>query len=219
MRRLVNAAKVIVEVFMAKKKFYAVVDGSAPGIYESWESCSKAMQEYGGHCKGFSDRRDAENFLKGISEDEDYGGLTAFVDGSFEVSVGRYGFGCVILQSGNEPIEYYGSGNNEESAALRNVTGEMLGAMFAVKWAMARGYKDILICYDYEGVEKWATGVWKAKTELTSKYAVAMKEWGRKISISFRKIAAHTGNRYNERADQLAKKAIEEEVPIPDFRL
>lgn len=204
---------------MAKKKYYAVVDGNAPGIYESWDICSKVLQEHGGHCKGFSNRQEAENYLNGIDESAiQYTGLTAFVDGSFEVSVGRYGFGCVILQPDREPLEYCGSGNKEESAALRNVTGEMLGAMFAVKWAMAHGHQDILICYDYEGIEKWANGIWKTKTELTSKYAMAMKEWSRSIRITFRKIAAHTGNRYNELADQLAKKAIKDEAPIPDFR-
>ena len=204
---------------MAKKKYYAVVDGSAPGIYESWEICSRVLQEHGGHCKGFTERLEAENFLNGIVEEESYTGLTVFVDGSFEVAVGRYGFGCVILQPEKEPLEYYGSGNNEASAALRNVTGEMLGAMFAVKWAMSHGYKDVLICYDYEGIEKWAVGVWKAKTEVTSKYAAAMKEWAESIRISFKKIAAHTGNRYNELADQLAKRAIQDEAPIPDFRI
>lgn len=204
---------------MAKKKYYAVVDGNAPGIYESWDVCSKVLQEHGGRCKGFAEREEAEKFLNGITEEENYAGLTAFVDGSFEVSVGRYGFGCVILQPEKEPLEYYGSGNNEASAALRNVTGEMLGAMFAVKWAMSHGYKDVLICYDYEGIEKWAVGVWKAKTELTSKYAAAMKEWAESIRISFKKIAAHTGNRYNELADQLAKRAIQDEAPIPDFRI
>lgn len=203
---------------MAKKKYYAVVDGSAPGIYESWEVCSKVLQEHGGHCKGFTERQEAEKFLNGIFEEETYEGLTVFVDGSFELSVGRYGFGCVILQPGKEPLEFCGSGNNEASAALRNVTGEMLGAMFAVKWAMSHSYKDILICYDYEGIEKWATGAWKAKTVLTSKYAMAMKEWNANIQISFKKIAAHTGNRYNELADRLAKMAIQEEAPIPDFR-
>ena len=203
---------------MAKKKYYAVVDGTAPGIYESWEVCNKVLQEHGGHCKGFTERQEAERFLNGIIEEECYTGLTAFVDGSFEVSVGRYGFGCVLLQPGKEPLAYCGSGNNEASAALRNVTGEMLGSMFAVKWAIAHGYEDILICYDYEGIAAWANGVWKAKTELTVKYAAAMKEWGKSIRISYKKIAAHTGNRYNEMADRLAKQAIQEEAPIPDFR-
>lgn len=204
---------------MAKKKYYAVIDGTAPGIYDSWETCSKILQEHGGRCKGFSERIEAENFLNGITDNCDViSGLTAYVDGSFEVSVGRYGFGCVILQPGQEVLEYCGSGDNEASAALRNVTGEMLGAMFAVKWAISHGYKEILICYDYEGIEKWATGLWKAKTELTSKYAAAMNQWKDNIKIAFKKIAAHSGNRYNELADQLAKRAIQEELPIPDFR-
>ena len=64
---------------MAKKKYYAVVDGSAPGIYDSWEVCSKVLQEHGGHCKGFGERTEAEMFLNGITEDDNYEGLTAFV--------------------------------------------------------------------------------------------------------------------------------------------
>ena len=52
---------------------------------------------------------------------------------------------------------------------------------------------------------------------LTSKYAAHMQEAGKKVKISFCKIAAHTGNHYNEEADQLAKSALlkmDEEVRI-----
>ena len=44
-----------------------------------------------------------------------------------------------------------------------------------------------------------------------------MQEAGNKIRISFCKIAAHTGNHYNEEDDQLAKSALlrtDEEVSI-----
>ncbi len=144
--------------------------------------------------------------------------IRAYVDGSFDVSSGRYGFGCVLLLPDGQVIERSGSNANEASAKLRNVTGEMLGAMYAVKWALAHGYQSIEICYDYTGIEYWATGAWKSKTELTKKYAAAMNEWKKSINISFKKIAAHTGEQYNEAADKLAKKAIELELPIPDFR-
>ena len=43
------------------------------------------------------------------------------------------------------------------------------------------------------------------------------EEAGKKVQISFCKIAAHTGNHYNEEADQLAKRALlktDEEVRI-----
>lgn len=146
------------------------------------------------------------------------GELIAYVDGSFDVSCGRYGFGCVLIEADGTIHERCGSNTNEESAKLRNVTGEMLGSMYAVKWAMAHGFSDIQICYDYTGIEYWVTGVWKSKTDLTKKYAKAMQEWSKSINISFKKIAAHTGETYNEAADKLAKKAIEEELPIPDFK-
>ena len=44
-----------------------------------------------------------------------------------------------------------------------------------------------------------------------------MQEAGKKVKISFCKIAAHMGNHYNEEADQLAKSALlkmDEEVRI-----
>ena len=108
-----------------------------------------------------------------------------------------------------------GNGANPESLALRNVAGEMLGAMFAVKWCVRNGYSAVEICYDYMGIEMWATGGWKAKNDLTQKYAAFMKENGKEIRISYRKIAAHTGDRYNEEADRLAKTALTEGNGIP----
>lgn len=63
----------------------------------------------------------------------------------------------------------------------------MLGAMFAVKWCDKNGYSAIEICYDYLGIEKWATGEWKAKNSLTKKYADFMKENSDKLNISFKK--------------------------------
>ena len=143
--------------------------------------------------------------------------VIAYVDGSFEKSIGRYAFGCVILTPDGQEIRKSGSGSDSAGVAIRNVAGEMLGSMTAVNWAIENKYPAVEIRYDYEGVEKWVTGVWRAKTLLTSKYAAHMQEAGKKVKISFCKIAAHTGNHYNEEADQLAKSALlkmDEEVRI-----
>lgn len=137
------------------------------------------------------------------------GQIIAYVDGSFEVSLGRYAYGCVILTPEGEIIRKSGGGNEPEAAALRNVTGEMLGAMNAVKWSLEHGYTAVDIRYDYMGIEMWATGGWKAKNPLTQKYAEYMQKNAAKIKITFKKIAAHTGDKYNEEADQLAKAALE----------
>ena len=218
---------------MAKKKIYAVRKGHKTGLFNTWAECQKATAGYSGaEFKGFTEKEEALAFLnmettKTVSGDKskEAAGVVevpenmviAYVDGSFEKSIGRYAFGCVLLTPDGQEIRESGSGSDPAGVAIRNVAGEMLGAMNAVKWAQENGYPAVEIRYDYEGVEKWVTGVWRAKTPLTSKYAVHMQEAGKKIQISFCKVAAHTGNHYNEEADQLAKSALlrtDEEVKI-----
>ena len=218
---------------MAKKKIYAVRKGHKTGLFNTWAECQKAKAGYSGaEFRGFTDREEAMAFLNmkiaetvsgnkareaaGVVEVPE-NMVIAYVDGSFEKNIGRYAFGCVILTPDGDEIRKSGSGSDPAGVAIRNVAGEMLGAMNAVKWAQENGYPAVEIRYDYEGVEKWVTGVWRAKTPLTSKYAAHMQEAGKKVKISFCKIAAHTGNHYNEEADQLAKSALlkmDEEVSI-----
>ena len=209
---------------MAKKKIYAVRKGHKTGLFNTWAECQKATAGYSGaEFRGFTEKEEALAFLnmettKTVSGDKskEAAGVVevpenmviAYVDGSFEKSIGRYAFGCVLLTPDGQEIRESGSGSDPAGVAIRNVAGEMLGAMNAVKWAQENGYPAVEIRYDYEGVEKWVTGVWRAKTPLTSKYAVHMQEAGKKIQISFCKVAAHTGNHYNEEADQLAKSAL-----------
>lgn len=145
--------------------------------------------------------------------------LITYVDGSYEHSLLKYAFGCVFLMPDGTIYVENGSGTNPESAKLRNVTGEMLGSMFAVRWAIKNGFKSVEIRYDYEGVEKWVTGAWKSKTELTQKYAEAMRRWSAQIQISFTKVAAHSNVYFNEMADQLAKKALVDKDGVPEIRL
>ncbi|MCI9338361.1 MAG: RNAse H family protein [Lachnospiraceae bacterium] len=146
------------------------------------------------------------------------GTLLAYVDGSYDNSLKKYAFGCVFILPDGRIFTEYGNGDNEQSLRHRNVTGEMLGAMYAVKTAMASGFSKVELCYDYEGIEKWVTGAWRSKTELTKKYAVAMGEWRRQIEISFRKVAAHTNVYYNELADQTAKAGLRDGSGIPKVR-
>lgn len=145
--------------------------------------------------------------------------LTAYVDGSYNDAIKRYAFGCVFLCPGGEVYLAKGNGENPETVSMRNVTGEMLGAMYAVRTGMKNGFESIELYYDYEGIEKWVTGAWKAKKEHTQKYAQAMRDWGRQIKINFHKVAAHTNVKYNELADQTAKRGLEEGQGIPKIVL
>lgn len=227
---------------MAKKNFYAVKVGKKTGVFTSWEECEQSVKGYpNAKYKGFALEEEALAYLgldkRKVKEDvaesskkvsldaheisnsmftaDTNGNLVAYVDGSFEASTGVYAFGCVFLLPDGRILHANGSGNQPETAAIRNVAGEMLGAMYAVGSAALNGYSSIHICYDYVGIENWAAGKWKAKNPYTQKYAKYMKEKAKTIQISFQKIAAHTGEQYNEKADQLAKEALEKPCGIP----
>ncbi len=215
---------------MAAKKVYAVRKGHKTGIFETWDECKAAVDGYSGaEYKGFPSRAEAESYCFGKvvsetmlvrhNESLNPDQLITYVDGSYEHSLLKYAFGCVFLMPDGTIYVENGSGTNPESAKLRNVTGEMLGSMFAVRWAIKNGFRSVEIRYDYEGVEKWVTGAWKSKTELTQKYADAMRRWSAQIQISFTKVAAHSNVYFNEMADQLAKKALVDKDGVPEIRL
>lgn len=141
--------------------------------------------------------------------------VTAYVDGSFNPADKKYAFGLVCFHPDGTTEEYCGSGDSEQGLAQRNVAGEMIASMLAVKWALVNNYDEIEIFYDYVGIEAWVTGTWKAKNELTQKYRDAMRNWQTKVKITFSKVPAHTGNEFNERADKLAKTGLTKEPGLP----
>lgn len=133
--------------------------------------------------------------------------LVAYVDGSYDHSQLRYAYGCVLVLEDKE-ITLNGSDNQEDYVSMRNVAGEIIGSEQAILWALEHSYKQVTIYYDYEGIEKWANGIWKANKPGTQRYKTFVAEKRREIEIDFCKVAAHTGVKYNEMADQLAKEAL-----------
>lgn len=152
--------------------------------------------------------------IRPVSQDA----LIAYVDGSYDHALKKYAFGCVFLLSDGRIYTECGNGDTPECLLLRNVTGEMLGAMFAVRFALVNGFGSVELRYDYQGIEKWVTGEWRSKTDLTRKYAEAMRKWNGAVRISFQKVAAHTNVYYNEMADRMAKKGITDADGIPPVR-
>lgn len=222
---------------MAAKKYYGVKKGKVTGVFRSWEDCKKSIEGFSGaEYKGFATYEEACSFagvVPACKEEQTPGegqmqaaaidsaatdSLVVYVDGSYNDALPKYAFGCVFLLPDGRIFVEYGNGDNPQSLKHRNVTGEMLGAMYAVRAAMMNGYSSIEICYDYEGIEKWVTGAWRSKTELTQKYAAAMQEWGKSIRITFTKVAAHTNVKYNELADQTAKRGLTEANGVPKVK-
>ena len=195
------------------KKYYAVAKGKTPGIYFTWDDCKAQVEHFSGAVyKSFATVAEAENFIESVNTNtrevtstSDH--LVAYVDGSYDHSQLRYAYGCVLVLPDGE-ITINGSDNHEDYVSMRNVAGEIIGSQQAVLWAVEHGYKSVTIYYDYEGIEKWANGVWKANKLGTQRYKEFVSKMRQEIEITFQKVAAHTGVKYNEMADKLAKEAL-----------
>ncbi len=194
------------------KKYYAVRVGKTPGIYLTWDDCKAMVDGYpGAKYKSFGSIAEAEAFLQGeyvTKESKEKTDVAyAFVDGSYNIATGVYGYGGFLVSDGEKHI-LQGAGNEDEMASMRNVAGEILGSMAAVEKALELGLKELVIYYDYMGIEMWATGDWKRNKTGTVAYYEFMQKVKGQISITFQKVKGHSGIEGNEEADQLAKDAV-----------
>ena len=211
------------------KKYYAVRQGQKKGIFETWAECQASTKGYSGaEFKSFKTLIEAEAYIDTdqaspmhqhindetyIKEDQINEGAiaSAYVDGSYDHSTKRYAGGAVIL-IGEEEVHIYEAGDDTELATMRNVAGELLGAIRAMEWVYnhkdAMGIEKLILHHDYEGIAKWATKGWQAKKKGTQQYVTLFNKFSTSYKIEFVKVLAHSGDYYNELADHLAKKAL-----------
>ena len=200
------------------KKVYAVRKGRMTGIFMTWDDCKAQVEGFAGaEYKSFADPAEAMEYLgmgEGASERKLPEGVRAYVDGSYDTVSGRFSCGVVIVETdadGNsETTELKAAFDDADAAQQRNVAGEVMGSKLAIDWCRANGVKKVVIYHDYEGIGAWADGKWKANNELTRGYSDYVAEARQEIEISFVKVRGHAGNKYNELADKLAKKALED---------
>ncbi len=207
-----------------KKSWYVVKKGRTPGIYRTWAECQKQVIGFPGAVfKGFYTEADALAYQKSDAVAPkkptaraatpkeiplDPSLMTVYVDGSYDIAQpDRYSFGAVFLYQGKMETESRLI-VDPEGAKMHNVAGEIAGARYAMETVIGMGLRDMELCYDYFGIEKWCTGAWRANLPATKALAAYYNSIQGRLTVRFRKIESHTGVRYNELADRLAKAAL-----------
>ena len=142
-----------------------------------------------------------QDFQHADSEQADDSAISAYVDGSFMNKT--IGYGSAILK-GNKLIHEISGKMDDKYEEHHQIGGELKAVIETVNWCNKNNINDLHIYYDYKGIEMWARAKWKANKELTQKYQAFMIK--QSITFHFHKVAAHSGNRWNEHADMLAKK-------------
>jgi ribonuclease HI len=124
----------------------------------------------------------------------------AFVDGSY--INGTAGYGAIIYLGDEIKAELSGTFPNMQ---FRQFGGELKSVIETLKWCNKNNVRKIRINYDYEGIEKLASGEWKSGNELSRDYVNFIRQID--VEIEWRHIKSHTGNIKNGKADLLAKRA------------
>ncbi len=125
-----------------------------------------------------------------------------YVDGSY--IDGSIGYGFVVIKNNEIIKEEAGSVEDPLYVKSHQVGGEIKAVEKAVNWAEKKGINKVNIYYDLANLEKWITGEYKARNPMTQEYRNKIKESS--IKITWQKVESHTGDRWNEYADKLAKK-------------
>ncbi len=196
-------------------KFYAVKNGRRVGIFNSWEECREQVEGYSGaEYKSFKNEADARTYM-GVNEQlslfEDAhmadNTAVAYTDGSYNADTGEFSYGAVIFAHGRETriSEKFFDPN---MSSMRNVAGEIKGAEAVMRFCLNNNVAELDLYYDYEGVEKWCTGAWKANKSGTIAYRNFYESIRNRLSVSFNKVKGHSGDTYNDLADSLAKEAL-----------
>lgn len=218
------------------KKYYAVKSGLTRGIYLTWEDCKKNVEGFEGAVyKSFASVEEAAAFLEDTSDmsagteepvdmsigteaeissamEDDIpkvapGQAVAYVDGSYNVATKEYACGVVLFHDGKTE-QFSKRFADPERAEMRNVAGEIEGSMCAMNYCLEHDIRELTIYYDYAGVEHWCTGAWKANKEGTRAYRDYYEKVSQRVRIHFVKVKGHSGDKYNDMADKLAKQAI-----------
>lgn len=202
-------------------KFYAVRKGRVPGIYTTWDSCAAQVKGYPGAVyKSFKTQEEARSFMDNdLSQPKQSAGtdgsptssvpsVDIWVDGSCIHNNGdnlQLGWAYLILDGDCELHRDSGNDIPDEARSQRNVAGEIQAVLKALHWCQSQGISRATIYHDYQGLAAWVTGDWKAKTPFTQAYVSTVKSHD--MDLRWEKVLAHSGEKFNEIVDELAREA------------
>ena len=77
-----------------------------------------------------------------------------------------------------------------------------------MQYCIDQNIPKLKIYHDYEGISRWCLGEWQAAKKGTISYVSFYNKIKNKLKVKFVKVKGHSGDKYNELADKLAKKAL-----------
>jgi ribonuclease H-related protein len=206
------------KVYAIKEGFNFVTNEKVENlIVDTWAECQRYIKGVkGAKYKSFEDINDAKKFLsdgdgmlKKGKDSYPMDCLHIYVDGSYNISTEKYAYALVAVK--DNIVEYIENGKSEDNSNknIRQIAGELEATIRGVEYALRENEKKVVIFHDYAGIAHHATGFWERKEQSSIDYYNKMRSFMDKgIEIIFVKVDSHTGDLYNEIADEKCKEAL-----------
>lgn len=207
------------------KKVYAIKEGFNFAtnekvenlIVNTWAECQKYIKGVkGAKYKSFEDINEAKKFLydgdgmlKKGKDSYPMDCLHIYVDGSYNITTEKYAYALVAVK--DNVVEYIENGKSQDNSnkSIRQIAGELEATVRGVEYALRENEKKVVIFHDYAGIAHHATGFWERKEQSSVDYYNKMRSLMDKgIEVIFVKVDSHTGDLYNEIADEKCKEAL-----------
>lgn len=129
-----------------------------------------------------------------------------YTDGSCSVKGEVISLGwAYTIKVGEDVISAHGNDIEEGFKPQRNVAAECTAAIRAIEKLEELGVESAVIYHDYEGLGKWATGLWRTKNIYTTEYVTRVKQ--SQVKLEFVWVKGHSGVTGNDEVDRLAVEA------------
>ena len=195
-------------------KYYTVVVGRCPGIYNTWSEAEKQVKGFPGAIfKSFANEQQAAAFISNSTSNRVESNTVPqttplpdktliYTDGGY--SNGRSGFGVVILTETGDKYTAYGA------VPLTITQGSDIAELYAIYVALSLVKTNVLLYSDSRyavdalstRIHDWVANGWQGvanQSLLTAIYTLMHDR-----TIQFQYIPAHSGYLYNEETDNLA---------------
>lgn len=135
--------------------------------------------------------------------------LHVYVDGSWKPSSPKVSGWAFIVLNDDDQVLKYDSG--VVLCKSRQIDGELYATLKALECVSKMKFSKIKLYYDYLGIEKWAKGIWKAKSLVAIEYVNRLKDLDKILQeVIFVKVKSHSGeNVWNDAVDEIAKMAVD----------
>lgn len=205
------------------KKVYAIKEGFDFNknervenlIVNTWAECLTYVKgAKGAKYKSFENLDEAKAYLSDTKKllekgRDDYPKdlMHIYVDGSYNAKSNEYSYGLVAVK--NDVILHIDYGKNAAKGNIRQIAGELEGAVKAVEYAIEKNEKKLVLFHDYEGIFHHATGSWSRNDNSSKEYYEKMNElFNKGMEVIFVHVKSHENDLLNELVDEKCKEAL-----------